>query len=245
MLLVDIGNTRLKWALWVEQGIVRRGAAAHAGCPAQALLAAQWHDLPTPQRVAVASVADSTLAQAVVAWSRRRWGCETLLARSRAEGYGVRNAYTDPGRLGVDRWLAMVGAHALGVGDCCIIDCGTAITLDALTSDGRHLGGVILPGAALMRVALYCNTRRIPKELNGQITVLGTSTRDCVWGGTAYAAAAAIDRISEDMAANLDSDMQRLLTGGDAEAMLPYLRHAYRLEPDLVFHGLYRIAQST
>jgi type III pantothenate kinase len=140
--------------------------------------------------------------------------------------------------MGVDRWVSMIGAHALVADACCIVDCGTATTVDALTAAGEHLGGVIFPGMRLMREALFRDTRQIPAVDAGQTDVFGKCTRDCVWGGTAHAVAAAVDGITVRMAEAMPGTVVRLLTGGDAGNVLPYLRGHYRSEPDLIFYGL-------
>jgi type III pantothenate kinase len=140
--------------------------------------------------------------------------------------------------MGVDRWVAMLGANARQLTPCCVVDSGTAITIDALAATGQHQGGVIFPGQHLMRRSLYGNTRQIPPAEQGQGMVFGTSTQDCVWGGTLYAAASTIDGICQRMETQLTGKVQRVLTGGDAERLLPYLQGYYRLEKDLLFYGL-------
>ena len=178
------------------------------------------------------------MATALQDWVKQAWQLEPRFAMTAATGFGVSNAYAIPAQMGVDRWVAMIGARATLGHSCCIVDCGTAVTVDALTAAGQHLGGVIFPGMRLMREALYRDTRQIPAEDQGQSTVFGQSTRDCVGGGTNHAVAAAIDGIAERMEEKLPGETQRLLTGGDADLLLPYLRGRYRLEPELIFHGL-------
>lgn len=242
MLLVDAGNTRVKWLLWDNDRIERRGHLFHRGLDPAGLGEQLWKELERPAQALVANVAGPALADALQAWMRRRWSLQPRFAVVEAAGYGVVNAYRSPAQMGVDRWVALIGARALLDQSCCIVDCGTAITIDALTAAGAHRGGVIFPGMHLMRAALYRDTRQIPPAADGETTVFGQSTQDCVWGGVTLAVAAAIDGITERMAAALPGGAQRLLTGGDAETLLPYLTHDYRLEPDLLFYGLLTIA---
>jgi type III pantothenate kinase len=242
ILLVDVGNTRIKWLIWDKGQVRQRGHRLHQNL-APALLGEQlWGGLERPSQVMVANVAGAEMAAVLQAWMQQAWAVEARFAVSAATGFGVRNAYRVPAQMGVDRWVAMIGAKARSGQSCCIVDCGTAITVDALTAEGNHLGGVIFPGMRLMRESLYRDTRQIPAADHGQATVFGQSTRDCVWGGTTYAVAAAIDGITERMEEALPGAVQRLLTGGDAEVLMPYLRGSYRLEPDLIFHGLLVIA---
>jgi type III pantothenate kinase len=242
ILLVDVGNTRIKWLVWDKGQARQRGHRFHQNLTLATLGEQLWGGLERPSQVVIANVAGVEMAEALQAWMRQVWAVEVRFAVSAATGFGVRNAYKVPAQMGVDRWVAMIGARASSAQSCCIVDCGTAITVDALTAEGRHLGGVIFPGMRLMRESLYRDTRQIPAANDGQATVWGQSTRDCVWGGTTYAVAAAIDGITERMEEALPGAVRRLLTGGDAEVLLPYLRGSYRLEPDLIFHGLLVIA---
>jgi type III pantothenate kinase len=204
------------------------------------LLEGQWLALTRPTRVLIVSVAGPEVRAVLTHWIRQAWGIEAEFVISTAAACGIRNSYAEPERMGADRWVAMIAAHALIGQDCYVVDCGTAVTIDALTADGQHLGGVILPGMRLMREALYRETRQIPPEF-GEARLFGQSTRDGVWGGSVYAVALAIDGIIGRMIACHGSGV-RLLTGGDAETVLPHLQSAYRWEPDLIFTGLQVIA---
>jgi type III pantothenate kinase len=189
----------------------------------------------------VANVAGAEVAEALAAWSEQAWSLSPWFATTQAVGFGVTNAYEAPQRLGVDRWVAMVAARTLTHDPCCVIDCGTATTVDALSDTGKHLGGVILPGSRLMRESLYRNTRQIPGEA-GEATLFGHDTQFGVWGGTTYAVAAAIDRITTEMERAMKVAARRILTGGDVGNICRYLQGNYRIEPDLNFTGLRVVA---
>lgn len=238
ILLVDAGNTRIKWATWDGVKITRQGHFFHVGIDRTLLGEKLWRDLELPVQVVMASVAGRELEQALSAWVQQAWQVTVEHVRVQSHAFGVHNAYPAPEQMGVDRWVAMLGANAHQLTPCCIIDCGTAITIDGLGAMGQHLGGVIFPGQHLMRRALYGNTRQIPPAEKGQGTVFGENTQDCVWGGTLYAAASAIDGICQRMETGLAGKVQRVLTGGDAEWLLPYLQGSYRLEKNLLFYGL-------
>ncbi len=240
ILLADVGNSRIKWRVWDGAECRQRGQAAHGEESWMELADRQWRDLPRPQRVLMVSVAGSEIRMALADWIRQVWSLEAQFVTSTAVDCGIRNAYAEPERLGADRWVAMIAAHALTGEHCYVVDCGTAVTIDALAADGQHLGGVIVPGMRLMREALYRETRQIPPE-TGEPHLLGYSTREGVWGGAAYAVASAIDGITERMIAQCGPGL-RLLTGGDAEGVLPLLQNPYRLEPELIFTGLQVIA---
>ena len=236
-LLVDIGNSRIKWLLLADDKISERGAFQHLGHAPDTWGDQLWATLQRPEQVIIANVAGNEVATALNQWLQQAWSLEAQFARTEQSRNGVINGYQQPEKLGVDRWMALIGSRSVTLQSCVVIDCGTAATIDALNSDGQHLGGVILPGIRLMQDALYRNTDMAPQE-SGEVVFLGTNTRDCIWGGTIHALAAAIDRISTEMAAELDGEVCCLLAGGNANTLLPLLKHEYQLEPDLIFHGL-------
>ena len=240
ILLADVGNSRIKWVVWEGSEFQQRGQACHGAESWTELVERQWRQLPPPQRVLMVSVAGLEARTALAGWIRQIWGIEAQFVTSSAAACGIRNAYVEPERLGADRWVALIAARSLTRQSCYVVDCGTAMTIDALAADGQHLGGVIVPGMRLMREALYRETRQIPPE-TGEPRLFGQSTRDCVWGGAMYAVASAIDGITDRMIAS-HGPGPRLLTGGGAEAVLPFLRGEYRLELDLIFSGLRVIA---
>ena len=241
ILLADVGNSRIKWVSSERGEFQMRGRAAHGEESWSELANRLWMDLPRPARVSIVSVAGPEVDAVLADWISRTWAIEAEFVVSTAAACDVRNSYAEPERMGADRWVAMIAARALlGPRTCYVVDCGTAVTIDALAANGQHLGGVIVPGMRLMREALYRQTRRIPPE-TGEARLFGQSTRDCVWGGALYAVASAIDGIIDRMIAR-HGPGARLLTGGAAEVVLPCLQGDYRLEPDLIFAGLRVIA---
>ncbi|MBZ4193302.1 MAG: type III pantothenate kinase [Candidatus Contendobacter sp.] len=243
ILLADVGNSRIKWICCEQGAFQQRGQARHGKEGWAELATRLWQALPRPQRVLIVSVAGPAVQAALTQWIQQTWAINAEFAVSTATAFGIRNAYAEPERMGADRWVAMIAARTLTGQLCYVVDCGTAVTIDALAADGRHLGGVILPGTRLMREALYRETRQIPPE-TGVARLFGQSTRDGVWGGTEYAVAAAIDGITERMITSQGPGL-RLLTGGGGSAVLPHLKKGYRLEPDLLFIGLRVIAGSS
>ncbi len=237
ILLADVGNSRIKWVSCERGEFQARGRAAHGEESWAELVDRLWAELPRPERVVIVSVAGPEVRAALAVWIRQTWAIEAEFVVSIAAACGIRNSYAEPERMGADRWVAMIAARALlGPQTCYVVDCGTAVTIDALAADGRHLGGVIVPGMRLMREALYRETRQIPPEA-GEARLFGQSTRDGVWGGALYAVASAIDGITERMIASYGPGV-RLLTGGATGVVLPHLQSKYRVEPDLIFTGL-------
>lgn len=245
-LLVDLGNTRIKWAHCEKRNKIGQSeAAAHADADLDAVLTERWGDMERPERVLIASVATEAVEK-LGSWMERTWSLAPELVSAERRRFGVTNSYTDPQRLGVDRWLAMIAARSKANGPVCIVDCGTAITIDIMDGDGKHLGGLIVPGLQLMRGSLFKGTSCIATAAaagsSGDIALLARNTCDAVNAGTLYAVVAVIDRVTADLAQELASPLTRFICGGDAPALLPLLAGEYRHEPDLVLLGLSIVA---
>lgn len=237
-LLLDLGNTRLKWALQAQPaGWLARGAVDWRQDAATALASA-WAGLPQPAQVIAASVVDPAREAQVAAVAQRLFAQAPTWLRTPAHACGVRNAYAEPQRLGVDRFLAMVAARADGHAPCVLAGVGTALTLDALAADGRHLGGLIAPGPQLMQQSLLGATVRVRPERPGAIVELADNTADAVASGCWHAAAALIERFATHAAAPLGATPQLILGGGDAVSLLPLLSLPARLGQDGVLRGL-------
>lgn len=237
-LLLDLGNTRLKWALQAQpDGWLARGAVDWQEGLAGALASA-WAGLPRPEQVIAASVVDAAREAQVAAMAERLFACTPTWLRTPAHACGVRNAYAEPQRLGVDRFLAMVAAHADGRAPCVLAGVGTALTLDALAADGRHLGGLIAPGPRLMQQSLLDATARVRPERPGEIVELADNTADAVASGCWLAAAALVERFATRSAARFGTAPALILGGGDATPLLPLLSLPAKLSQDGVLRGL-------
>lgn len=240
--LVDFGNTRIKWAQ-SGSGEWRTGALVHQGQDIEVLLDAAWSTFATPSAAWMVSVADATVRKKVAQWIERRWHVPVREATSQAEQLGVVNHYRQPTALGADRWVALIGARAeLPGAAVCVVDCGTAVTVDALTADGEFAGGVIIPGLGLSRSALQRGTAGVRFDEGDETSCLGRSTADAVAAGTLYALAGSIERVCQEFEQSLGESMKLLITGGDADHVAPLLRRPARRDPDLVLRGLDRIA---
>jgi type III pantothenate kinase len=236
-LLVDFGNTRLKWATQTRAGTLQPGGAlAHAGEAPGARLEHAWRALQGIDGVRVASVVAPAQEQALADFVQARFGCALQFVRSPAQALGIRNAYAEPARLGIDRFLALAALHAAAPCARVLVSVGTALTADALGADGVHHGGIIVAAPALMRTALLQATARVGVA-DGTWQALPRSTADGVHMGALYAAAGAVDRFRAVAADDL-GEMPRLdLTGGGAGELAPLLPDARRHD-DLVLAGL-------
>ncbi|MDR2877337.1 MAG: type III pantothenate kinase [Chromatiales bacterium] len=244
MILLDAGNSRLKWACLVD-GTLQVGAPVpRIGTDLDDVYALSlvWATLPRPERVLVSSVLGTQFACALSTYCMETWALTAEFIVPRREAYGMVNAYAEPARLGVDRWLALIGARGdSAIGSLCVVDCGTAITIDAVRIDGLHLGGLIMPGLGLMRRMLIASTQGIRVEAGDMVETLlpwASDTREALRAGTLCAAVAGIDRAVAVLRASLGGEMRCYITGGDAGCLLPLLQVRYSHRPELVLEGL-------
>ncbi len=235
-LLVDFGNTRLKWAEWRDGSLRFAGVFAHAEASLEAGMAAAWRNLPTPRSVHIASVVDAARERELAELVHAVFSMPAEFVRSPARALGIVNAYREPQRLGVDRFLAMAALHAQDARAQVLVSCGTALTLDALDADGRHLGGLIAASPALVRRALGVATARVG-DAQGELVELATNTADGAWSGSILAAVALVERFRAHVAERLDGAVAIVADGGGVDEWLACLDGAERGH-DLVLRGL-------
>lgn len=237
-LLLDLGNTRLKWAIAAAGGWSARGAVAWED-DVPATLGQAWQGLARPDRAFGASVVDAAREAQIEKLVADVFARDVAWVRTPAQACGVRNAYAEPQKLGIDRFLAMVAAHAAGHAPCVLAGIGTALTLDALTAEGQHLGGLIAPGPLLMQQSLLGATARVRTEHAGAIRDIADNTTDAVTSGCWQAVAALVERFARHIAGqHADVAPRLLLDGGDAAVLLPMLDVSAELAADSVLRGL-------
>lgn len=242
IVLMDVGNSRYKWFKFGENEPIYLGANDY-GTQERAEAVIETLNELNPKAIGIASVLDDRFAQRLEDWACSKDGIVLKFVTTSAAAHGVQIAYAEARYLGVDRWVAMVGAHKHYDSACIIVDCGTAVTIDALSSSGEHWGGVILPGIELMRTSLVKDTKRIRLQTASQeLPLFARDTSNGVRSGTLRAVVAAIDRITHDMQTQLNEPVTRILCGGDAEQLLPWLDHEYLHDPLLIARGLAIVA---
>jgi type III pantothenate kinase len=241
LLLVDVGNTRIKWARLDGQRMGRSRARAHAGWTVDDYRRHLFSG-PAAQGALIASVAGRGVDAALAAAARRS-GARTLFIRVPRRGAGVSVGYREPWRLGIDRFVAAVGAHRLFPGIALlVVGVGTATTLDLIDRAGRHRGGAIVPSPALMVQTLLAQTHGIRRRARGGPTrgagVFARSTRSGIEQGARFATAGLIDRSAEEARLLLGRRPLLVLTGGQSGAVRPLLLSNAVTVPDLVLRGL-------
>ena len=242
-LLVDVGNSRIKWGV-MEHGDIRRiGHVAQDRIRdngLQALTTRIPHDV---DRVFVSNVAGNAFATRLSGVVGPHCGCEVRFAHTERSGWGITNAYKQPRSMGVDRWVAMVGAWDELQTACLVVDAGTAITIDAIDHTGRHLGGQIIAGVELMMRALASSTSDIPtvratsRSSGPAPQLFATSTADAVREGARNAVTGAVDRAFRALQSTA-YEPELVLTGGDASRILNALCETPLHRPNLVLQGL-------
>ena len=233
ILQFDMGNTRTKWRLQSDGITVVRGALE--GFADFSSLSGRLNTFAV-DKIWVASVVAPSRNEALSVWAQKTFGVSPRFAYSCAEFGAVKNGYSIPQRLGVDRWLAMVAAFKYVCGACVVVDCGSAITVDLLNANGIHLGGYIAPGLLQMQRSLALNTYAVDIEgsLNGSSP--GRDTKSAVLAGQSAMVIGLINQATGELA-QADPHPELVLTGGDSGWLTQVFPDA-RFIPDLVFDGL-------
>ncbi len=246
-LLIDIGNTRLKWAYEESGRLLLPGSRIHRGA-AQTEIAEFVAELQQiPDSAAALNVAGSTIENELRSAIRSRFGIGLQMVRTGARCGEVINGYSAVGQLGADRWAAIVGAWRICRRAVCVVDAGTAVTIDLVAASGQHRGGLIVPGLALLRSALLRDTSDIDafvSQSSGSPALdgwLGIDTRSAVERGVLLMLCATIDRAVGNMA-DKGNPPHVILTGGDAPLLGPLLGYPVEQRPLLVLEGLRYLA---
>jgi type III pantothenate kinase len=247
-LLVDIGNTRVKWAILGPDGPHGQGAAVHRGAPAGRWLAGLDALAGPIEEVLASNVAGPAPAHALGEWALARHGLRPVFVHATRAAAGVENSYDHPETLGADRWLGMIAAWRRVRGPLVCVAAGTAMTVDVLDARGRHLGGLIVPGCDLMSDSLLHRTHDIARGASQQAPrgggMLGRNTAAAVDLGSRHALAALVERVVGWADAQVGAAPRLLLGGGDAGRIEPLLEVPVQVVPDLVLEGLAVIAEA-
>lgn len=242
-MLLDVGNTRVKWGVLDGDRLGKTGSVTHDKLQESGFAVLTTHLPRDVDRVLVSNTAGHSFATRLSGVLGIHCNCEVHFARAEREAFGVTNSYRNPRRIGVDRWVALIGARAEFRGALCVVDAGTAVTIDALDREGRHLGGLIVPGLRLMREALHANTSDLPApkrlaDRSAATTALFATTTDgALDQGAMTAICGAIERALGRMRAT-GFRPKLVLTGGDASRILKRLDDTVMHRPNLVLQGL-------
>jgi type III pantothenate kinase len=249
-LLIDAGNTRIKWTLVTAGRLAPLRATPWSDTKPFAAWLARTSGI---ERVVACSVSAPKAERELRRLLRAAGAPAPEFVHSGAEAAGVRNGYREPKRLGDDRWVGAVCAwHLAGCFRAvCAISVGTALTIDVVDCDGVHRGGLIAPGPTLMlqsllrdtagiapRAAASAAARRGSADATGTLGLLATDTRQAIELGCLSATAALVDRTITDVTRRMKGRPVVFLTGGGADAVAPLLRSACKRRDDLVLRGI-------
>ncbi|MCR9106562.1 MAG: type III pantothenate kinase [Gammaproteobacteria bacterium] len=239
-LQLDVGNSSAKWRL-VDAIKAGRVVARGRFIPGDTASEAQFiGSVATLSHIWIASVASAERDAALGKWLRESFQVEPWFAASEAATGELVNSYAEPQRMGVDRWLAMLGARTRSTGSLCVVDAGSALTIDVVAATGIHTGGYIIPGPSLMERALLLDTDRVRFEQDVDYALTpGRSTAEAVRHGIALAQVGAVERVLRQLG---DAATSVFVTGGAGEQLLRLGNFEAELVPDLVLDGLAEMA---
>lgn len=234
-LLIDLGNTRLKFALADGARVQQVRAFPHGDLDFVEQLA-EWIEMTAiPDSIWLASVARPELTRMVLEVFERA-GHQVRRIATQRSALGLETGYVRHERLGVDRWLALLALHLEGSAPCMVASVGSALTCDALAPGGKHLGGLIAPTPEAMRDALFARAPQLAGA-RGEVNPFATSTEDGIESGCTLAGVALIERSRAQLAERLGQSVQLVVSGGGAQVLRPFLAlHVHR--PDLVLEGM-------
>ena len=223
-LVIDIGNTRIKPALESAGRLTPGTAIPWRDRSLEEVISAVCARSSRPTAVLVSNVAGPALAEALSARVAQQWQLAVHFMQVQSQCVGMQTTYDDPARLGVDRWLAaLAGFHLVG-GAVCVFDAGTALTVDIVTAEGTHRGGLIAPGLALMARSLTQGTAQL--------------SLDRPTGVDRFAVAGLLARVAERCVSDYGKLPQFIVTGGEAEDLLSLSPFPLMHVPDLVHQGI-------
>ncbi len=232
-LQLDVGNSSAKWRMRLGEGIVARGMFRHGDSVARDTLISTPGE---PGQIWISSVARPEVEAELADRLRQRWSVEPWFARTPARCGDLVNSYAEPERMGVDRWLAMLGARNHCASRLCLVDAGSALTVDLVAAAGHHEGGYIIPGPALMERALLLDTDRVRFEESVDYNLRpGASTAEAVRHGIALAQAGAVALALKQAGSPTPT---LFFCGGAGETLMQLLGQGGNYLPDLVFEGL-------
>lgn len=250
LLAIDVGNTRLKWALYdrahSQATVLAHGAEFLENI--DRLAEGAWASLPAPTHMIGCVVAGDAIKRRVHE-QMDLWDVQPQWVVPSTSEAGVTNGYDHPSRLGADRWVAIIGARARMLAQhaeprpLVVVMVGTAVTVEAIDAQGHFLGGLILPGHGIMLRALESGTAGLHVP-TGEVTPFPTNTSDALTSGGTYAIAGACERMVQHLRARTGQEPVCIMTGGAGWKMAPSMSVSFELVENLIFDGLLTLAQA-
>lgn len=244
MLFVDVGNSRIKWSVCKDDILTPQQSFNYQIHSLSEDLSQAWFSLEIPwQGIYISNVAGQQVAKILTQWVQNCWGMNASFIKSTRTECGIKNGYKKPEDLGIDRWLALIGARDSYAGLLCVVDCGTAVTIDVLSASNQHVGGIIMPSTTTMQKSLTKHAHALHVEAKKQdsLPILATTTQECIQAGTVYPVVAMIEYVMQK-AEKQGGKPTLIVTGGGISALLPLFERPYEHVPELVLQGLLALA---
>lgn len=247
-ILIDAGNSSLKIAIMdsLENTDIYYNVLDYANLFDNLL--DELNDC-MPSQVAVCNVSNPVVFHIISDVVYKLWRIDAYQTIVQQDKYGISTRYTNPRVLGCDRWVALIAARSEFDKTLCVVDCGTAVTIDVLSDVGMHLGGLIAPGLKTARKSLGLNTNNLPsvenidENINNESSFLAINTQDAILGGTLYQLSAYIERIVSEIKQEFGEDTVCIITGGDADKIQALTYHHFHHRETLVLDGLRVVAR--
>jgi type III pantothenate kinase len=238
MLLIDIGNSRIKAGFLNAVGIQLLPPCAWREQQLDTAWSGLLPGLARVDRVVVSNVGGATIADSLIQWLAEHWQVTPHFARVLPDFGGMRTRYEYPEKLGIDRWLAALAGFRMSKRAVCVVDAGTALTADVVNARGEHLGGLIAPGLALMARSLTQGTAQLVIDTVQPVDRIATNTASAISLGCREAVAGLLSEFSRRLSRELPGPTDWWLTGGEAPTLLELSDLPLRHVPDLVLQGL-------
>lgn len=244
VLIVDAGNSAVKWACSGTQGLTQMQSVLYPQSISSQFFIGLWQDINMPVSITASCVANDSVWFALSEAAKELWSIDANKVFSLKDGYGLKNAYEDASSLGSDRWAAMIAALELTDNPFLLISAGSALTIDMVNETGQHMGGYIVPGLSMMRKSLNLHTANVKVGDTQEATPilsLAKSTSACVEAGIHLSAVKLIEAVYEQQSKQVNK-LQCYLTGGNAALIDGLLEFKCDIVPDIVLRGLDKIA---
>ncbi len=242
-LLIDIGNTRCKFAL-SEMNTVFSTVSIENSSLSQSTLQQHFVEVGPLDSIWVSCVGPDETYATIEQWADHQFGLSANRVLVSERACGITNGYQEHSKLGVDRWVGAIAARQrVAAGDLLVVDAGTAINIEWLDMDNVYQGGVIIPGYELMHRSLTANTSGIDSSLELTDRIIGKTTQQCVNAGLSYGLVGAVDRVVTEMTKLISSPVTLILTGGGAQLLIDRSSLDFMHEPQLLMYGLMQMAR--
>lgn len=247
-LLIDLGNSRCKYAMLQQDGSMEYGIQSYSPFGKLYSVKSLCDKFENTEKVMICSVLSEKMNSEIKSTLVEKDGRDVFFLQPNENSFGIDLQYDDPSTMGADRLAALISVHEKNLGSSCIIDCGTAVTIDAINAKGVHQGGVILPGYETMEKALLANTKINMKQASEEFNLLANSTEAAIHTGCVSAVVGGIEYVVNKMASDHDVFQQIFLTGGAAEEVNAHFSKSFQVLPllldaNLVLDGLKVVAE--